>query len=211
MGLFFTKNLPNVRLGIWEITESTEVLYRQARLTPFEQDFYKQLKSPLRQKHWLSYRLILPHFMEKEAVSGIAYDEFGKPYLENGAGQISVAHSGKYATLIISKTKRVGIDIEAIQPKIVKLTHKFLTKEEMEYKFTSRAIESLCVIWCAKEALYKLQGGRGLVFSEHIHINNFTFTGNGHLTGYVIREHKRSQYHLFYESLDEYILVYTIE
>ena len=211
MSLLFTKNLPNARLGIWEITESTDELYRQARLTPSEHDFYKHLKSPLRQKHWLSYRLILPHLIEKEAVSGIAYDEFGKPYLENGAGQISVAHSGKYATLIISKTNRVGIDIEAIQPKIVKLTHKFLTKEEMEYKFASGAIESLCVIWCAKEALYKLQGGRGLVFSEHIHINHLTFTGNGHLTGYVIREHKRSQYHLFYESLDDYIMVYTIE
>ena len=148
---------------------------------------------------------------EKEAISGIAYDEFGKPCLENGAGQISVAHSGKYATLIISKTTRVGVDIEAIQPKIIKLAHKFLTKEEMEYTFASRTIESLCVIWCAKEALYKLQGGRGVVFSENIHINNFTFTGNGHLTGYVTREQKRSQYQVFYESLDDYILVYSIE
>ncbi len=211
MGLLFTKYIPNARLGIWEITETTEELYRQARLTPSEQDFYKQLKSPLRQKHWLSYRLILPHLAEPDAVSGIAYDEFGKPYLENGAGQISVAHSGKYAVFIISKTNRVGIDIEAIQPKIVRLTHKFLTKEEMEYKFASRTTESLCVIWCAKEALYKLHGGRGLVFSEHIHINNFTFTGNGNLTGYVTHEHNRTKYRLFYESLDDYILVYTIE
>jgi 4'-phosphopantetheinyl transferase len=211
MGLLLIKNLPNARIGIWEINESAEDLYQQARLTPSEQDFFKQLKSQLRQKHWLSYRLILPHLAVQEDVSGIAYDEFGKPYLENGAGQISVAHSGKYATLIISKTNRVGIDIEAIQPKIMRLTHKFMTKEEMEYKFASRTTESLCVIWCAKEALYKLQGGRGLVFSEHIYMNHFTYTGNGHLTGYVNRERNRTQYTLFYESLDDYILVYTIE
>ncbi len=211
MGLFLTKNIPNARLGIWEITEKTEELYRLARLTPSEQDFYKQLKSPLRQQHWLSYRLILPHLVESVAVSGITYDEYGKPHLENGVGHISVAHSGNYAALIISKTNRVGIDIEAIQPKIVRLTHKFLAKEEMEYKFSSRAIESLCVIWCAKEALYKLHGGRGLVFSEHIHINHFTYTGNGHLTGYVTNKRNQNQYTLFYESLDDYILVYTIE
>lgn len=211
MGLFFTKNIANARLGTWEITESQDELMDLASLSETEQAYLAQLKSPLRRKHWLSYRLILPHLVEPGTVSGITYDGYGKPHLENGDGHISVAHSGKYATLIISKIKRVGVDIEAIQPKILKLTHKFLSKQEMEYKFPSRAIESLCVIWCAKEALYKLQGGKGLVFSEHIHINNFTFTGNGQLTGYVTQGHKRTQYQLFYESLDDYILVYTVE
>ncbi len=211
MGLFFTKHTPNARLGIWEITESLDELMGQASLSEAEQAYFAQLKSPLRQKHWLSYRLILPYLVEAEAVSSITYDEYGKPHLENGAGQISVAHSGKYAALIISKNNKVGIDIEAIQTKILGLTHKFLTKEEMEYIFASRTTESLCVIWCAKEALYKLHGGRGLVFSEHIHINHFTYTGNGYLTGYVTQENKRTQYQLFYESIENYILVYTVE
>ncbi len=207
----FVKHILNARLGVWEIIEPAEELLGQVRLCPEERVFYRGLKSLSRRQQWLSYRLILPHLLEANAVSGILYDDGGKPRLENGAGHVSATHSGKYAALIFSKTNRVGVDVELIQPKIVKLTHKFLTPAELEYRFSAHTLESLYVIWSAKEALYKLHGGCGLVFSQHIHINHFTFTGSGQVTGRVVRGDETITYTLFYESLDDYILVYAVE
>lgn len=201
----------NAGLGVWEITEPVEELLGQVKLSDEEQVFYRGLKSQMRRRQWLSYRLILPQLIDPQAVSGIGYDDQGKPGLENAAGHVSATHSGKFSALIFSKTKRVGVDIEIIHPRIIKLTHKFLNPEELEYRFASHALESLYVIWGAKEALYKLHGGCGLVFSQHIHINPFVFTGNGQITGRVNRGDETLTYTLFYESLEDYILVYTVE
>ncbi len=211
MGLFLKKTIPHGTLGIWEIVEPLGELYRKASLTTAEQKFYASLLSPLRKKHWLSYRLILPYLLEPDSASGISYDQYGKPHLDNGAGHISVAHSGKYSALITSQTKAVGVDIEALHPKIFKLTHKFLSDEELEYKFNTNAWESLYLIWCAKEALYKLYGKKGLSFREHILIEPFVFTGNGKITGHIKTQETSGRYSLFYESIENYLLVYTID
>lgn len=210
MGLFFTKQLPYARLGTWEITESLDELMKQASLSEAEQAYFAQLKSPLRRKHWLSYRLILPHLLEPATASGITYDEYGKPQLENAAAHISVAHSGKYAALILCSGKHVGIDIEAIQPKILKLTHKFLSPQEMEYKFTAHTVESLCLIWCAKEALYKLHGKGGLSFCEHIYIKQFTYTDSGKINGSIKTTEHTRKYTLHYERIEDHLLVYVV-
>ena len=198
-------------LGVWEVTESPEELIQQVSLSSGEQEFYQQLSTPLRKKHWLAYRLILPHLLEVKPVSGISYDSYGKPVLDNGAGHISVAHSGRFATMIYSRYHQVGIDIEAIQPKIIKLVHKFLSPAELEYKFPAHLTESLCLIWCAKEALYKMYGGRGIVFSDHLHIDRFYYEGTGHITGSVTRDGKKYSHRLHYETIEDYLLVYLCE
>lgn len=211
MGLLFVIRTQKAILGVWEVTESLEELIQQVNLSPGEQVFYQQLSSPLRKKHWLAYRMILPHLLDEEPASGISYDPFGKPILDNGAGHISVAHSGRFATMIYSRIHQVGIDIEAIQPKIIKLVHKFLSPCELEYKFSAHLTESLCLIWCAKEALYKMYGGRGIVFSEHLHVDPFFYEGTGQITGSVIRKGKIHFHRIHYETIDDYLLVYLCD
>ncbi len=211
MPVYLKKNLRHARLGIWEITETSGELYRMARLSSHEKAFYARLKSDTRKKHWLSYRLLLPKLLPAHAVSGISYDNFGKPLLDNGAGHISVAHSGKFATLIISEHYPTGIDIEKIQNKILSLSHKFLSDKEQEYRFPTAVKESLFVIWCAKEALYKQQGQSGLQFRKHLEIEPFAYTGNGRVKGHVRQGETHRVMELFYETIEDYLLVYTVE
>ncbi len=209
MGLFLTKETPDARLGIWEITEPEEELYRKVRLSASEKTYFTSLKSPLRKKHWLSYRLILPHLLSKHLVSSMHYDAFGKPHLDNGAGYISVAHSGKFAVLIFSPEKEVGIDIEKVHPKIIQLAAKFLSPQEEAYNTANPLqAERLCLIWCAKEALYKLYGRKNLSFRAHMHIEPFSYQRSGTINGLVSREGQTRQHRLQYETLEDYILVY---
>ncbi len=211
MPLYLKKNLRHARLGIWEITEAPGELYQMASLSSREEAFYARLKTETRKKHWLSYRLLLPKLLPGHAASGISYDKFGKPFLDNGAGHISVAHSGKFAALIVSEHCQAGIDIEHIQNKILGLTHKFLTSQEQEYHFPTTVRESLYVIWCAKEALYKLHGQTGMQFSKHLEIEPFVYTGNGTVIGYIRKGQTQQVMKLFYETIEEYMLVYTLK
>lgn len=209
MGLFLTKETPDARLGIWEITEPAEELYRKIRLSASEETYYASLKSTQRKKHWLSYRLILPHLLSKDLVSSMHYDVFGKPHLDNGAGHISVAHSGKFAALIFSREQEVGIDIEQPRPRIIQLAGKFLSPREKSYnKPDSLQAERLCLIWCAKEALYKLYGRKNLSFSTQLEIGSFSYEQSGILNGQVSHEGEIRQHRLHYETIEDYILVY---
>ena len=209
MGLFLTKETPDARLGIWEITEPEEELYHKVRLSASEKTYYVSLKSPLRKKHWLSYRLILPHLLSTDLVSSMHYDPFGKPHLDNGAGHISVAHSGKFAALIFSREQEVGIDIEQVRPRIIQLADKFLSPGEEAYNTADPLqAERLCLIWCAKEALYKLYGRKNLSFRTHMQIEPFTCNRSGTIKGLVLHEGKNRQHRLHYETIENYILVY---
>ncbi len=211
MGLFGKKQLCGATLGIWEITETAGELLEQASLTAYEQRYYAGLKTPLRKKHWLSYRLILPHVLENSPAGGIVYDAHGKPRLESGSGHISVAHSGNFACLAVSKARRVGVDIELMHPKIFRLSHRFLSAHEAAYDRSHKAMESLYLIWCAKEALYKLHGSGGLSFRQDIHIPPFRLENRGRLHGMITKEGNQRGCEVFYETIGPYMLAYALE
>ena len=204
------RETPEALLGVWEITEPEEELFRKVRLSAPERAYFESLKGPLRKKHWLSYRLILPHLLSNDLVSSMHYDAFGKPHLDNGAGHISVAHSGRYAALIFSRETEVGIDIDQVKPKIIHLAKKFLSPQEEPYNTAdSLQAKRLCLSWCAKEALYKLYGRKNLSFRAQIHIEPFSYQQSGTISGRVMREGQEKQYRLHYETINDYILVYV--
>ena len=211
MSLFFKKAFDHAALGVWEIDEDVEKLYAKVQLSEQEKNHFSLLKSERRRQHWLSYRLILPHLVTVGEPTTIEYDENGKPFLNNGARHISVSHSGKFSALIASKTKHVGIDIECMQPKIFRLAHRFLNRKELKQVFSKHAMESLYIVWAAKEALFKLHGKRDLSFRENIRIFPFKFKGKGSISGEISTLGFQRTYTIYYETIENYILVYTID
>lgn len=211
MSLFLKKKLTNAALGVWEINESIEELWKTVSLSEQELKHYSYLRSDTRRQHWLSYRLILPHLITPSELTGIEYDENGKPHLNNGLRHISVTHSGKFSALIASNSHNVGIDIEEMSPKIFKVAHKFLNDSELRIVFSSYAMEGLYVIWAAKETLFKLHGRRDLQFREDIRILPFEFEGQGTIQGVISGRDFSKTYEVNYQTLENYILVYAVD
>lgn len=211
MSLFLKKAVNNAALGVWEISEDVEELYAKVKLSDEEKVHFTLLKSPQRRQHWLSYRLILPYLISEVEHSPINYDENGKPFLSNGIRHISVSHSGKYAAMIASPNKHVGIDIECMHPKIIRVAHKFLNRKELKLVFTKHAMESLYLIWAAKEALFKLHGKRDLQFREHIRIFPFRYKGQGNIMGEIRTPEYNKAYTIDYQTIENYILVYAVD
>lgn len=109
-------------------------------------------KSKKRQTEWLGVRLLLRHLMGAEV--SIGYEPSGAPFLKGSDKQISISHSGDIVALVISN-KRVGMDVQGVSDKPLRLKGHFLADEEQTlFSPTLTALDAV-KLWCAKEAVYK--------------------------------------------------------
>jgi phosphopantetheine--protein transferase-like protein len=99
--------------------------------------------------------------------SEILYTEKGKPFLKNGF--VSITHSGNWMGIQVSKKSEVGIDIEKIHDRILKIKDRFLSEKEIK-EVCSGEIEKMTLCWSAKEAIFKKYGGETVFFKDKIEI-----------------------------------------
>lgn len=89
--------------------------------------------------------------------SEIGYKKTGQPYLTNHPEvYISISHSNGWIAVCISDTP-VGIDIETVNPLILRGTDYFVNERERKYL---ENLKHLHLIWGAKEAFYKWKEGQ---------------------------------------------------
>ena len=131
--------------------------------------------SQRRQKEWLAVRALLTEMTGTKECE-ISYDDKGKPFLKKMPFQIGITHSRIYAGIILHPTLSVGIDIEPLRVKIDRVKHKFLSEREFA-ALPVGDIRAYMTYWCAKEAMYKWYGKRGLEFKEHLIIDKTTPEG----------------------------------
>jgi 4'-phosphopantetheinyl transferase len=80
--------------------------------------------------------------------------------------------------------KSVGIDLEQIKKKLLKIGPRVLHPAELEDAGENEIKH--CLYWCAKEALVKVYGKKDLIFSEHLLIEPFKLETTGQLSGKII-------------------------
>ena len=149
---------------------------------------------------------LLNSLLKKE--TEVCYNEKGKPYLKDDPIHISISHSHNQLAIIINEFESTGIDIELIRDKILKIKHKFLSKQELID--ANNDVETLLIYWAAKETLYKIYGQKEVDFIEHLFVKPFT----KHKLGLIIGEIKMSNFteafELKYQILEDYVLVYSL-
>ncbi len=109
--------------------------------------------------HYLLYKIL-------KSKPQIYYNKKGKPYIKDKPFHISISHSGKRITIGISE-KQIGVDIQKTDNRLVKISHKFVNARDKETLGFN--INSLTLIWSAKEAVYKLDNNQ--VKFTNLHIN----------------------------------------
>ncbi|MDR1653538.1 MAG: 4'-phosphopantetheinyl transferase superfamily protein [Prevotellaceae bacterium] len=98
----------------------------------------------------------------------IMHDPYGKPFLKDNTLKISISHSKTKIALIIHATKNVGIDVENISPKILKLASRFLSDKELAQ--IRQSAENYTIAWAAKEAAFKIAGKAAVDFRKSLEI-----------------------------------------
>ena len=212
MPVVFNKNIDeNTILAVWKIEETEEQLLSGLQLKQHELDFISSLNNGKRLLHWLSTRVLLRTMLNTSEYIDCQMDEHGKPFLPNLDYHISLSHSYDYAAVIIGKNRKVGVDIELIKHKIKSIRHKFLSDIELAQKQIGDNINGLYVCWCAKEAIYKWNGRKGLEFKQDMHIKPFKLKTEGSLTALVdLPEGSRELIVNYFKTSDGYMLGYVV-
>jgi 4'-phosphopantetheinyl transferase EntD len=134
----------------------------------------------------------------------IRYATDGSPTIDE-TSFISISHTTKYACLGVSKSHKIGIDIEAVTPRAVKVQHKYCTDLEARLFDISNDFD-MTLLWSLKEALYKLSDRQQLFFSTDILIQQKT----PEIIANVKFEHSMVTVKLGYEQIDNHVLTYTM-
>lgn len=210
MGLFLKEFVEDdCVLGIWNITESYDELYSRLSLQPEELEILNGFKSELRKIEWLSVRVLLREISGENLT--IVYNGNHKPLIKGNSYHISISHSYNFSSILLSRTRQVGIDLEYMSHRISSIAHKFINKKEFITEDPDREKFHLYVHWCAKEALYKICDKKGINFKTNLTIEPFILKKEGVLRGLVHSRYRLEYFNLKYFTVDNYIIVYTIK
>ncbi|MFC3198822.1 4'-phosphopantetheinyl transferase family protein [Parapedobacter deserti] len=211
MALAYLRELDNnVRFAIWRIEESADDLISRLQLDDREKAVLSRLNKGKRTLHWLATRVLLRTMLDTPGFIDCPSDDNGKPYLANFPQRISLTHSFEYAAVMMSDNGEVGIDLELVKAKILRIADKFMKAQELE-SIGRHHIEKLYACWCAKEAVYKLQGNKGVSFKDNMTILPFDFQDQGVLFLDLDAVNRQERFKVYYEKFQEYMLGYVVE
>ncbi|MFD0963746.1 4'-phosphopantetheinyl transferase family protein [Pseudofulvibacter geojedonensis] len=188
---------------IWKIEESLEQLYNEVVLNDRSSKRVAGMKSESHIKGFLAVRKLLE--IAGYTDFDLFYTEDGKPHLKDGK-IITISHSFDFSVIAISNDT-IGIDIEKNREKIKRIAHKFVGKEK-EFLVEENLVEQLTVIWGAKESLFKIHPDGGLLFIEHLPIDEFNLF-HKQTKGYILKEPLNESYSIYFDIFEGYSLVYA--
>jgi len=183
MPLFYQQHINHyTKLAIWKIEES-EAFFSQT--VPLQ----RAITHPHKRLQHLAARYLLRFLFPDFPYEEILIADTSKPYIENETYHFSISHCGDYAAAIVSKTERVGIDIEIPSEKMLKIAHKFISESEhydiIQQKKqhhptnTKQNFNQLTLIWCAKETMFKWYGLGNVDFKKMLKTDFTTINNEG--------------------------------
>lgn len=194
-------------LGIWEIKEDYDQLLAGLNLDDDEFIKLDSFKNLSRKLEWLSVRNLINNLLPEN--NRIIYNSENKPFLKGNTYNISISHSYNLTSIFLSRSKRVGIDLELMSHKISTLSHKFINSQEMVTSNPEMRRYHLYIHWCAKEALYKICDKQDINFKENLTIFPFEPGEKGTIKGRVLNKRGVEDFILKYTKYKDYAIVWT--
>ena len=170
MPLVYQQNInETTRLGVWHIAEPENFFLK---LVPLQ----REITHPHKRLQHLAGRYLLKELYPDFPYGMVRIADTRKPFLENEAYHFSISHSSDYAAVMVSSTCRVGVDVESVSEKVIKIKNKFLSAIEMDmveslgaHSFTHHQSSALLTLaWSIKESLFKWHGSGGVDFKEQL-------------------------------------------
>ncbi len=181
----------NCTIAIWDMQESVEELVLLS-----EKVDLSKVATEKRKKELLASRLLLNEIHPSQQIT---YNKYGAPEIKNG-DHISISHS-KNLVAIASSKQKIGLDIEQISEKPLRLSSKFISKDACN----NLSQEKATLIWCCKEALFKWHQKGNIDFKNDITLKPFILEDEGKVTAIF----KSKKHTLYYKKVETHFLVYV--
>jgi len=171
---------------------------------------FANISHPEKQKEWATARHAIHDALQvlNEPYPGFFKDEHGKSQSMNGRGFVSLSHTPGIAGAIYHREQPVGIDMDLIREKILRIGFRFLDNSELD--FLEKDPVHYTMAWSAKESIFKCQGKRGVSFRDNILLEPFSPDAQvikGKIRGTDFADH---HYTVQVKKIGEVILTYTI-
>jgi len=204
MPIFFQQQInENTRLGVWKIEETEEFFRGNVPVS-------RAVTHPHKRLQHLAGRFLLQFLFPDFPYELIEIADTRKPFLPDEQYHFSISHCGDYAAAIVSKEKRVGVDIEIPQEKVTKIIHKFLSENErriFNIESSDPGIELTTVLWSAKEAVFKWYGNGGVDFRQHTQLQEHDLAAETIDCFFALNE---SQLKIHYHQYDHLVIAWVI-
>jgi len=193
----------STKIILWKIVPGE---LSETNLNEDDKKLLKTRKGKNSKEYFLAVRKLLEN---EDPELTINYDLNGKPHLNMQKG-ISISHSNEIVAVGISNKKDFGIDIQYKTNKILKIKHKFLSEMDNVSITNKYDLESLTMLWTAKESIYKALGVKGVSFSKNIFIDKDLEEKKGS-KGYYINENEKTIFNLDFFFIDRYTICYAYQ
>ncbi|MEO8960673.1 MAG: 4'-phosphopantetheinyl transferase superfamily protein [Ginsengibacter sp.] len=211
MPLFYQHTInDSARLAVWHITENEEFFLEKVRIK-------NNITHPHKRLQHLAGRFLLQDLHAGFPLHLIEIAESKKPLLSNEQFNFSISHCGDYAAAIVSENKLVGIDVEIINPKIVSLQNKFLSRSEQDI-LKNRSLPGsydnvrwLTLFWSAKETIYKWYGRGKIDFKANMILDQLLFENEeGQLDAHFIKDTQATDLKVEFRFLQSLCLAWVL-
>jgi len=198
----FTIN-EKTKIKLWKVTLGE---IDHSNLDDYDRNLLDLKKNHLSKEQFLAIRKLI----ELENLNyKIRYNKFGKPSI-NSTLNISISHSNEIAAIVFSNNKRIGLDVQLKESKILNIQNKFLNMSEKLKMGGDSTVDFLTMIWSSKESIFKAISKKGITFSENIIIDKvIEKEKNG--VGYYINGNEKIKFNLNFFYLDKYTICYAFE
>lgn len=177
----------DTKIAVWHITEQEDFFLAQVPVQREISHWHKRLQH-------LAGRLLLKQMYPDFPFSLILVADTKKPYLEDDPFHFSISHCGDYAAAIVSKSHRVGVDVELLNKKIEQIQHKFMHPErviQLQPNTAMPVIQALTLYWSVKESVFKWWGRGAVDFKNDILIESIIPADN---SSGIVQCHFKKEY-----------------
>lgn len=164
MPIFFQHQInETTRLGLWKIEESEEFFKGNVPV-------HRDVTHPHKRLQHLAGRFLLQFLFPDFPYQLIQIADTRKPFLAGEKYHFSISHCADFAAAIVSRNRRVGIDVELMRPLVTQLIPKFLSDQERNMLYRQTILEQSTIMWSAKESVFKWYGEGAVDFRQHIQL-----------------------------------------
>lgn len=193
-------NLNAVSIYLMEIDFSHFETY-QLSLNKEENLRLNSIKHPEKKMEFAASRYLKHHLFGE---ANIEYDSTGAPEIK-GVGFISLSHCNSHIVLATCVEHLIGVDIEEVREKAVRLAPKFITPNERLF-FDATNSTDMSTLWSLKECLYKLSDRKKLIFKLDILVSK----RDGKFFGTIKKTSGIYEYELHVENFQNILITFNL-
>ncbi len=194
------------QLAIWRIEQEECQTFNPDILSETDQKRLQGLKNPARKAEFIAARMAVQHLIESPPE--IEYSDTGAPQLKNWIG-LSLSHNREFAAAIVSKTHKVGIDLEAYRHRMQQLAPRYMSAQEIHAIGSNPPINSLAAYWSAKECMIKLLDAPKLDLRKEIRIAPIRMGSSAVGRALIRRNGENSLYPLYFKMDKDFCLCFS--